>query len=176
MARGIPGTGGDDRILIPSTAGAGTDAFGRGGNDRIETGAGDDILTGGTGNDLLLGHGGGDTNFFAPGDGQDTIEDVSENSGTAPDRLRFGAGIAPEDIRALSVGPADLVLGVAGSEDRVTLRNFFAASPRDTRIEEIAFADGTRAGPPGPRAPARCRRRSARSGAGRPCRRPPVPG
>ncbi|MGL5838519.1 MAG: calcium-binding protein, partial [Sphingorhabdus sp.] len=142
-------TDGDDHIVIPANAtnaggGSGVEAFGGAGNDWIETGKGNDIVTGGKGNDLLEGNSGADTYYFARGDGQDVIFDVEESLPGNVDKLRFGPGIRPEDIRFLVVGPVDLVIGIAGGDDRLTIRNFFvsAGSGRDYAVESFVFADG----------------------------------
>ncbi|WP_272490883.1 calcium-binding protein, partial [Mesobacterium pallidum] len=146
LARAIPATDGDDHVIIPSGAPTepepGTDAFGRDGNDTIETGRGEDVLYGDLGNDLLKGHSGGDTYVFGLGDGQDTIHDVDELSSTAVDRIRFEAGIDPADVVVLWANGGDLVLGIAGTEDRLTIREMFVNRTRDAGIEEIVFASG----------------------------------
>ncbi|WP_270934250.1 calcium-binding protein, partial [Falsiroseomonas oryzae] len=148
LSRAIPATDGDDHVIVPSGAtnpggGSGAELFGLDGNDTIEAGRGADILTGGRGDDLLQGHSGADTYFFARGDGQDTIADVEGVATGVVDRIRFAAGITAGDIRILSVGPRDLEIGIAGSDDRITIRDMFAAVGRDGRIEEFAFANGT---------------------------------
>ena len=58
----------------------------------------------------------------------------------AVDAIVFGAGILPSDIEVLSVGPLDLVLGLAGTQDRLTLKGFLANTGIDSRIEEFRFA------------------------------------
>ena len=146
VALAISQTAGDDHIIIPAdTAGTSVEVFGGAGNDHIETGRGSDLITGGEGNDLLEGASGADTYYFERGDGQDVILDVEDANPGVIDRLRFGAGIAPTDIIFLSTGPADLVVGIAGTDDRITIRNFFASAGagKDFGVEAFAFADGT---------------------------------
>jgi len=129
----IYGGGGDDTI----SGGADDDTlFGGAGNDTINGDAGNDIITGGTGNDALLGGLGNDSYRFARGDGQDVITD---NGGA--DRIEFAAGIGLADLRVLQSGTANLVLTIAGTEDRITLVN--AQNNVSYQIETIAFADGT---------------------------------
>jgi Ca2+-binding RTX toxin-like protein len=131
----------DERVAAPADAGtssAGSEIFGAGGNDSLAGGPGADVITGGLGDDVLEGGGGGDTFVFARGDGQDVVSDAASAAGDV-DTIRFAAGIRPGDIRFLSIGPQDLVIGLAGGGDRLTLRNFFAGSG----IERFAFADGT---------------------------------
>lgn len=150
LALSVLETDGDDHIIVPSSAtnaggGSGVEVFGGLGNDRIESGRGNDIVTGGKGNDRLEGKSGADTYYFERGDGQDVIADLEENDAAKIDRIRFGPGILATDIRFLSVGPRDLVIGIAGTSDRITIADMFTAAggPADHGIEEIAFADGT---------------------------------
>ena len=109
------------------------------GTDGDDVLAGDEYantIDGGAGNDTLQGGSGGDTYLFERGDGQDSIEE----SGYDVDTIRFGAGIGAGDI-VLSRSGGDLVLAIAGSADRITVRNWRYGDYY--RIEEVAFADGT---------------------------------
>ena len=116
---------------------AGLPVLGTEGNDTLVGDEHANAIDGGAGNDVLQGGNGGDTYLFERGDGQDSIE---EGGAGDPDTLRFGAGIDAGDIR-LSRSGNDLVFAVAGSDDRVTVRNWgFGAW---YRIEQVAFADGT---------------------------------
>jgi Ca2+-binding RTX toxin-like protein len=147
LAAAIPATAGDDHKIVPSGAPAALDEpgfnlFGREGNDTLEGGRGDDILQGDEGNDLLQGHSGSDTYVFGLGDGQDVVLDIDELADGAIDTIRFEAGIAPGDITFLTVGPTDLVIGIAGTEDRLTIRNLFASGDDAGLIEAFAFASG----------------------------------
>ena len=87
-------------------------AFGLKGNDTITTGSGNDVLVGGAGNDTLSGGAGNDTLIggkdhdsfvFMPGDGRDTITDITLGNwqhysnadriildGFGPDEVTFG--------------------------------------------------------------------------------------
>ncbi|MGB3165783.1 MAG: calcium-binding protein, partial [Alteraurantiacibacter sp.] len=148
LAAGILPTEGDDTITVPTpetneSGGSGQNLFGAEGDDLLEGGAGDDVFDGGAGNDLLVGHDGSDTYFFARGDGQDTIVDIDADSGLDTDTLRFGADIAPADIVFLEAGPSDLVIGIAGTEDRIRVVDFFVSGTPDHGIEKLVFADGT---------------------------------
>lgn len=51
--------------------------FGSSDADLIDGGAGSDRLRGGKGNDYLMGGDGSDTYHFAAGDGQDTLDNLS---------------------------------------------------------------------------------------------------
>jgi VCBS repeat-containing protein len=116
LARGfdLDGTAGDDII-------AGTNTI-----DRINGLSGNDLLQGGAGDDVYL---------FDAGGGQDTINDTQGTN-----TLHFGAGILPGDITFARSG-MDMVLGVSGTTDRVTLQNWGANSA--SRISRVEFADGT---------------------------------
>ena len=61
------------------------------------------------------------------------------------DKVRFGPGIAAADILFLSMDANALVLRIAGTDDRLTLRNIVpigGGSP-DYGIERFEFADNT---------------------------------
>jgi Ca2+-binding RTX toxin-like protein len=109
------------------------------GDDYLTGDAGANIFDGGAGNDTLRGFDGADTYFFERGDGQDSIEEGSYAYGEL-DTIRFGAGIGAGDI-TLSRSGNDLVLSVAGGDDRVTVRNW--RNGDYYRVEQVAFADGT---------------------------------
>lgn len=94
--------------------------YGGDGDDTLYGGMGNDVLHGGTGNDLLEGDYGNDTYLFNSGDGCDTIFDRAGN-----DVLAFGGGI-DADALWFSRSGNDLVIDVLGSEDRVTVRSWYA--------------------------------------------------
>src|SRR3989338_4334151 len=107
-----------------------TTRCGNAGNNILDGGAGNDTLRGGLANDLYL---------FGLGGGQDTLYDYDATPGNI-DTLRFGAGIAPADITFARSG-SDLVLGINGNTDQVTIQNW--GSGNASRIERIEFDDGT---------------------------------
>ena len=146
----INGYGGNDSL----NGGAGDDTLNGGtGNDTLQGGSGNDSLDGGVGGDVIYGgdgddtlHGGGgadhlqggegnDTYLFNLGDGQVTIDDASFLDAT--DSIRFGAGIAASDITFLRSGN-DLILGITGTSDQLTIKNWNGAF--NTRIERVEFA------------------------------------
>ncbi len=102
----------------------------------------DDLLDGGPGDDLLIGHGGADTYVFDVGYGWDTIEEQSNNVGTASasDVLSFGPGIAQEDL-SLSRDGLDLRISVGDGSEGVKVVNQFSFGHH--RIEIFRFADGS---------------------------------
>ena len=116
------------------------DLTGTAGQDQIYGYGGDDTLTGGTGNDFLAGGGDDDTYVFNRGDGADTIYDD-----WGSDTLRFGAGITVADLVLLPATTdgdvLGLFIGIAGTSDRVYIRNQNANNGHG--IEHFEFADGT---------------------------------
>ncbi len=120
----LQGLGGDDILS------------GMAGNDRLEGGADDDWLEGGAGGDMLLGGAGDDTYVFAPGFGQDVVDNV----GGGADMIRF------EDIAFSQVGSNlmksgdDLILQVAATSDQVTVQDFFLGG--EHAVSAIEFASG----------------------------------
>jgi len=145
---------------IISGSQAGETIYGLGGNDILIGNGGDDILDGGPGDDTLVGDSGllldqtflptksngNDTYIFGRGYGHDTIIDGDMRPNT--DRLQFKAGIAPGDIAVRRDG-LDLVLGIKGTDDQVTVKRYFTQiiytipENHPYEIEEIAFANGT---------------------------------
>lgn len=142
----IAGYGGDD-VIVGGTGndtlsgGSGNDIVEGGeGNDGLDGGTGNDVLTGGRGNDSLNGGEGNDVYVFALGDGQDTINNYDAGQ-SRQDVLSFGAGIDPASITARRSGNT-LVLSIAGTDDQVTINNYFLGNAGDAyRLDEIRFAD-----------------------------------
>jgi Ca2+-binding RTX toxin-like protein len=136
----LDGSTGDDHLY--GEDGADT-LLGGEGYDRLAGGAGDDVLDGGTGNDWLDGGAGSDIYRFGLGSGQDTISSYDETEGKV-DAVEFGAGILPADVTLRRSGD-NLVMSVAGSDDQVTVSNYFwwDANTGERRVEELRFADGT---------------------------------
>ncbi|MDT3737255.1 MAG: calcium-binding protein [Denitratisoma sp.] len=130
---------GDDNV----TGGTGNDIInGDSGDDVVYAGDGDDRLDGGTGNDYLQGDAGSDTYVFVRGSGQDVIYNYDTGTGKT-DALEFGADILPADI-VLTRSSTDLVLSIAGTTDRVTVRSFFDNDGNTAyALEQVRFADGT---------------------------------
>ncbi|MFH0782535.1 MAG: calcium-binding protein [Pseudomonadota bacterium] len=125
------GTDGDDILLADL------------GIDILSGGIGNDTLSGGSGNDTMIGGIGNDTYLFNLGDGQDWTSDHDRTAGNL-DILRFGEGIAASDITFARNG-YDLILGIAGTNDQVRVRNWGYVPNKDynSRIERIEFANGT---------------------------------
>jgi Ca2+-binding RTX toxin-like protein len=96
-------------------------------------------LDGGMGSDYLVGGMGNDTYLFNLGDGQDTIFDYDETTGNS-DTIQFGSGIVSSDV-TFTRREADLILGIQGTSDQVTIPNW--AYGDACHIEQVLFADGT---------------------------------
>jgi Ca2+-binding RTX toxin-like protein len=142
------GASGDDALMGGADndsldGGAGRDTLQGGiGGDWLSGGAGDDVLEGGAGNDTLQGGAGSDLYLFSAGDGQDFI-DNSDPSIDRIDALAFGQGIGPAQVIARRSGDS-LVLMFAGSEDQVTVNNYFVGDATGGyQLDEIRFDDGT---------------------------------
>jgi Ca2+-binding RTX toxin-like protein len=137
----LSGGAGDDRL----DAGGGDDVLnGDKSADTLLGGQGSDLLVGGRGDDLLIGDAGQDTFRFDRGDGADRIDDFGGGSilrAEAGDRLLFGPGVSPQDLRLRTDG-ADLVLQVGSTGDRVTLIGWRSLAHADSTAT-IEFADGT---------------------------------
>ena len=112
---------------------------GTGGDDLLIGDSGNNVFDGGIGNDYLQGGQGNDTYLFNLGGGQDTINDYDSTNGNL-DTLRFGVGITADDI-SFSRSGNDIVLGINGTSDQVTIQNWITGDAY--RIEKVAFADGT---------------------------------
>ena len=95
-----------------------------------------DLLDGGAGNDELRGGEGNDVYLFGRGSGQDVVID----RGGSLDAIRLAADVTPSDVTVMQEG-YDLVLGIAGTSDRLTLSFFFLV--QDLQVEQVQFANGT---------------------------------
>jgi Ca2+-binding RTX toxin-like protein len=116
----IEGGSGDDRL----DGGDGNDVLSGGeGIDQITGGNGNDVLNGGYGReglyfntyDFLRGDAGNDTYVFNIGDGGVTV-DQSFSGPTDFDVIRFGEGIAPEDVELIYEGDFGYGLSIQGGE------------------------------------------------------------
>lgn len=94
------------------------------------------------------------TYAFGRGDGQDTILDFDFTSDQPADILQMKAGVSPDDVIARRVGD-DLVLGISGTSEQLTVQSHFASvvvryrfsslgqNLNSYQMEQIQFADGT---------------------------------
>ncbi|WP_417662826.1 calcium-binding protein [Pseudomonas sp.] len=106
--------------------------------DLIDGGAGNDDLRGSTGNDYLLGGDGNDTYHFAAGDGQDSINNLSNNP--ADNDMLSIEGIVRDELWLSRQGDS-LVIDVVGSEDSVTVQDWYASSAQ--RLDAVQAGDST---------------------------------
>ena len=133
----IIGSAGDDRLV----GGNGNDLLHGGtGNDNLNGGAGDDTLVGGAGNDTLDAGYGNDAILFGVGSGQDTLSQYDATAtGTYTDTIRFAAGIKLDDL-TLGKSGNDLVIQLNGSDDQLTVTNWFASTAY--QVDQFEFANG----------------------------------
>jgi hypothetical protein len=113
--------GGDGDDLLRGQGGNDMLAGGAGA-DRLVGGAGDDRLSGGAGNDRLSGGAGDDTFFFGRGDGHDRI--TADGAPGDHDVVRFGPGIRLDQL-GFHIAGHSLVIRIAGTDDTLTLENWF---------------------------------------------------
>jgi Ca2+-binding RTX toxin-like protein len=100
---------------------------------------GNDVLNGVLGNDTLIGGGGSDVYRFQRGGNQERIVNgLGSNSG-ATGELDFAGGIATDQLWFRNSG-SDLLIQVMGTQDRVTVGNWFALAT--SQLQEITTADG----------------------------------
>src|SRR3989454_8940212 len=132
-------TGTDQDDFLGGTAG---DNFmqGLGGNDQLFGGDGNDTLDGGPGNDFLVGGPGNDTYLFGRGIGQDILFDLNY-SGNDMNTIRMGADVTPTDVTLQTNVNGDLLLGINGTSDQLTVANYF--SDPVYQVDQVVFADGT---------------------------------
>lgn len=135
----LKGEAGNDTL----SGGDGNDSLlGGEGDDTLKGDAGDDVLHGGADNDNLNGGIGSDIYLFNVGDGRDTISNYDAGD-VRVDVLQFGQGILPADVFARRIND-DLVLTFTGSEDKVTVSNYFANDTAGNyQLDQIRFADDT---------------------------------
>jgi Ca2+-binding RTX toxin-like protein len=116
------GGAGNDTLL----GGNGDDLLvGDAGNDSLNGGLGNDTLRGGLGNDTLTGGSGIDVFVFAPGDGTDTITDLSLGQG---DKIGLTGGLAFENLsfsgNQILVGNQVLAILTGVNTTTLTASNF----------------------------------------------------
>ena len=127
----ISGREGEDVL----DGGAGWDElYGNEGADQLIGGLGDDYLGGGTGNDRLQGDEGNDIYLFGTGDGQDIVIDSIGNN-----KVLLTGGLTDSQISMSKVG-TDLIVSISGKSDRLTVKDWFAASGAGW---SLALNDGT---------------------------------
>lgn len=106
-------------------------------DETIDAGSGNDIIEALAGNDTLTGGAGSDVYRFGRGHGRDTILNY-DSAVEALDAIELAADIAPTDVKFIRLA-ADLVIAISGTQDRITVRDYFAAGA----VDEIRFVNGT---------------------------------
>jgi Ca2+-binding RTX toxin-like protein len=121
------------------SGGSGNDLLNGGaGDDRLYGNSGNDTLDGGAGKDTLNGGSGDDTYLFSSGSGQDSLFDYDTAAGQN-DAILFDSGLGTSDIGLFRNGD-DLVLGIAGTSDTLTVENWFQSEAY--QVESVQLADG----------------------------------
>jgi Ca2+-binding RTX toxin-like protein len=101
-------------------------------------------IRGGRGNDYLDGKAGADTYLFTRGDGQDILEDSSNDSSI--DQLVFsGSGLTAGNAIVTQLGNSyDLMISFrGGTSDSVVLKSQIYGTTFNYGIESVKFSDGT---------------------------------
>lgn len=117
-------------------------------NQLTATGGGA-TFRGGRGDDTLVGSAGGNLYLYERGDGVDHIydtTDLTQPEGTlAPNRVRFGEGIRPQDIKIAPAAGGTLEVLIAGEPSgKLVIHNFDANNAANScAIDSFEFADGT---------------------------------
>jgi Ca2+-binding RTX toxin-like protein len=141
------GSTGDDILSNDALGGilsgnSGNDVlYGLGGSDALYGDNGDDVLSGGAGNDIIDGGIGNDRILFGTGDGQDVLNNYDPYGATAySDTVVFGEGIALDDLSLVKSGN-HLIIQLNGSEDQITINNWFSSAAY--QVDQFELADGT---------------------------------
>ncbi len=122
----LSGNGGDDVL----SGGLGVDS--------LDGGVGADTLDGGAGNDTLTGGNDGDIYLFGRGDGHDSIIESAASSGS--DSVLFDAAITNDQIWFAQDG-LDLSVSVIGTDDRITIQNWFDNAAHQIEVFETSDGD-----------------------------------
>lgn len=115
--------------------------YGFAGTDSLYGASGNDTLDGGTGNDYLQGAAGSDTYVFGRNYGADLVYDNDTTIGNL-DSILLNSDTQPE-AAILNRSGNDLLLTIAGTNDTMTVTEWFNASGAN-KVEQLRFADGTK--------------------------------
>ncbi|MCP2728510.1 calcium-binding protein, partial [Limnofasciculus baicalensis] len=115
---------------------------GTSGNDTLIGGTENDTLSGLAGNDVLNGKAGADTYKFNQGDGQDTLNDDSNDTST--DQLVFsGTGLTSSNAIVTRIGStSDLKISFGGIADSVLLKDQVYSTSGNYGVESVQFSNG----------------------------------
>jgi VCBS repeat-containing protein len=109
------------------------------GPDAIKGSSADDVIAGNGAEDLLAGGRGGDTYIHAPGDGNDLIRDLGDE--TDVDTLWLFAFAEDVALSRSNADPNDLLVTINSTGEVITVDDHFIAHA--SGIEQIRFVDGT---------------------------------
>ncbi|MCA1990455.1 MAG: hypothetical protein LDL41_00170, partial [Coleofasciculus sp. S288] len=111
-------------------------------NDTLTGTSASNTIVGGVGTDYLNGGAGGDTYLFNLGDGQDTLDDNSND--TSVDKLIFsGTGLTSTNAIVTRLGSSsDLKISFGGIADSVILESQVFSSTANYGVESIQFSNG----------------------------------
>ncbi|CCH07014.1 calcium-binding protein [Achromobacter xylosoxidans] len=112
---------------------------GNSGDDNLVGTYGADRFDGHGGDDYIAGHGGGDTFIFNQGYGRLVIDEFARSANEV-NVLRFGTGIAPQEV-SMKIDEQGNVVMIIGT-DQVVLSNMAAGLERNG-VQRVEFADGT---------------------------------
>ena len=119
--------------VTPEIGGIGNDVIvGSASADVLLGNAGDDVLSGGSGDDIMSGGSGADTFVFGRGADNDTISDAESS-----DQVSLQSGIEVEDVWLFQDGN-DLVIQLLGSEDSLTVADWYGSSPHQVGEIDVA--------------------------------------
>ncbi|MEM7210441.1 MAG: calcium-binding protein [Pseudomonadota bacterium] len=113
-------------------------AIGSDGDDALTGTTGAEVFFPGFGNDIIVDGNGMDVYTFARGDGQDRIQTANRADGIGT--ILFDEGIALEDISAKRDSDGNIILLIAGGDDRITLID--PVNDPDAIVGTLEFSDG----------------------------------
>ncbi len=117
--------------------------IGNAGSNSLNGGAGNDTLKGGAGNDTLIGGIGNDTYTFNLGDGNDVLDNASEDNATSADKLLFGNGISLSSLEFhRAANSPDSIVKIKGTNDSITIKGYFG-TPQVYTNATLQFADNS---------------------------------
>ncbi|HMW18189.1 MAG TPA: Ig-like domain-containing protein [Accumulibacter sp.] len=139
-----------EQLLAPTVSGHSSPYHGAGNQRWYGTGQNDELIAdtsgyhfvGGRGDDTLTATGSGNTFYYSPGDGTDTLTLVDADSSNGGNTLRFGPGITPDDIK-LGLGSLLIRIG-ENPADGIHIADFNADDVLARHpVDRFEFADGT---------------------------------
>ena len=110
------------------------------GDDILNGDKGDDVLNGGAGNDTINAGYGSDRVLFGYGDGQDVVTQYDPYSAASyTDTVVFDDEISVEELW-FSRSDNDLLINISGTDDQVTVENWYSSSTYQLDSVEVGSA------------------------------------